>query len=416
MLSRRTYLKAVPLGLAASTLTTRPAAADTGAIPAAASAVRAFTADLYRTLAATTAATTTTGNLVCAPYSVAVALAMARVGAAGSTGDEMDAVLHAPEPRPDALHPALGALDRLLAAYDDPGGTGAVTPRMSTANALWPQVDLALRPQFVDTLSTCYAAAPHPVDFLHAPEPARQEINAWVSQRTAGRIPQLLSDGSISAATSLVLTNAISLKAAWLFPFPKAATTQGAFTTAAGTTVSTPMMAVPGRMLGYRDGGTWHAVRLPYVGGTLAMTVVVPRSGQLADLEATIDETWLRSLLTGFSTRTVQVRLPRWNLRQPTDLTGGLTGLGLRTAFTIQADFTAMCPVLGTHLDRVAHEAFIAVDEDGTEAAGASAVVVVPPQLPTPVIADRPFLYVIHDIATATPLFIGRVGDPTSGT
>ncbi len=414
---------AVPLGVAATMTGTRSPAPqdkitaplaepDPGTVEAAAGAVRAFTADMYRELALPAGAAR--GNLVCSPYSAAVALAMARVGARGQTADEMDTVLHAPAPRPEALDAGLGALDRALAALDDPAGTGAQRPRLSMANALWPQYDLPLHPAFVDTLTACYDATAHPVDFRRSTEAARLEINAWVNDRTSGRIPQLLASGVVTTMTCLVLTNAIYLKANWEFPFPDKVTAPAPFTTELGDTIQVPMMTLPACDVGYLAGQGWQAVDLPYVGSELAMAVVVPEPGLLAALEQEMDGPWLQRLLTGFTRRQARIRLPRWTFRLPSDLGEILVRLGMPTAFTPQADLSGMSPTGGLYISRVMHEAFIAVDEYGTEAAAATAAVVSRTSVGADVSADRPFLYVIHDVATATPLFVGRVTDPTT--
>ncbi|WDZ84511.1 serpin family protein [Micromonospora cathayae] len=424
MVSRRSVLRAVPL--AAAALTAAPARprwlgtpststdpdrvpADPATVPPAATAVRGFTADLYRALASTRAG----GNVVCAPYSVGLALAMTRAGAGSTSADEMDAVLHAPYPRPGALDSGLNAVDQLLAGrYQD--GDGVRLPRLTTANALWSRLDLGLRPGFRDTLAGYYGAVPHPVDFRGAPEAARQEINTWVSDRTNAKIPELLPSDAVGADTSLVLTNTVYLKAAWKYPFTPTATAVEPFTRDDGTVVGVPVMRGPFDRMGYLEGDGWRAVDVPYAGDGLAMAIVMPTRGDLATVEASVDATWLGELLTGFRTTDVQLRLPRWTFRLPAELGAVLSGLGMPTAFSTRADFAAMSTEPALRIDNVAHETFIAVDEKGTEAAAASAVIVRPPTIPQgpQFFVNRPFLYVIHDRSTGVPLFLGRVHDP----
>lgn len=376
---------------------------------AAVTAVRGFTADLYGTVASTR----TGGNVVCAPYSVGLALAMTRAGAGSTTADEMDAVLHAPHPRPGALDSGLNTVDQTLAGrYQD--GDGVKQPRLTTANALWTHLDLGLRPGFRDTLAGYYGAAPHPVDFRNAPEAARQEINTWVSDRTNAKIPELLRSDAVSPDTTLILTNTTYLKAAWKYPFTATATATAPFTRDDGTVVTVPMMRGPFDRMGYLEGDGWRAVDVPYAGDGLAMAIVMPTRDDLAAVEAKLDATWLAALLTGFRPTDVQLRLPRWTFRLPVELGAALGSLGMPTAFTAQADFTAMSTDPALHIDDVVHETFIAVDEKGTEAAAASAVIIRPPSVPQgpQFFADRPFLYVIHDRLTGVPLFLGRVHDP----
>ncbi|MGC4757912.1 serpin family protein [Micromonospora trifolii] len=424
MVSRRSVLRAVPLAAAALTavpgdsrwLGPSPTRANADRVPAdpatmqtAATAVRGFTADLYRTVASTRAG----GNVVCAPYSVGLALAMTRAGAGSTTADEMDAVLHAPHPRPCALDSGFNTVEQTLTGlYRD--GDGIKQPRLTTANALWTRLDLVLRPGFRDALAGYYGAAPQPVDFRGAPEVARQEINTWVSDRTNAKIPELLQPDAVGPDTSLMLTNTIYLKAAWKYPFTVAATAVGPFTRDDGTVVDVPIMRGPFDRMGYLEGDGWRAVDVPYAGDGLAMAIVMPTRDDLAAVEARLDATWLGALLTGFQITDVQLRLPRWTFRLPAELGAALSSLGMPTAFTSQADFTAMSTEPALCIDNVVHETFIAVDEKGTEAAAASAVIVRPPSIPQgpQFFVNRPFLYVIHDRLTGVPLFLGRVHDP----
>nr|WTA65488.1 serpin family protein [Micromonospora sp. NBC_00855] len=424
MVSRRSVLRAVPLAAAALTAVpgdperfgspststnTERVPPDPATMQAAATSVRGFTADLYRTLASSRAG----GNVVCAPYSVGLALAMTRAGAGSTTADEMDAVLHAPHPRPRALDSGFNTVEQMLAGrYQD--GDGIKQPRLTTANALWTRLDLVLRPGFRDTLAGYYGAAPQPVDFRGAPEVARQEINTWVSDRTNAKIPELLQSDAVGPTTSLILTNTIYLKAAWKYPFTLAATVVEPFARDDGTVVDVPVMRGPFDRMGYLEGDGWRAVDVPYAGDGLAMAIVMPTRDDLAAVEANLDATWLGALLTGFQITDVQLRLPRWTFRLPVELGAALGSLGMPTAFTSQADFTGMSTEPALCIDDVVHETFIAVDEKGTEAAAASAVIVRPPSIPQgpQFFVNRPFLYVIHDRLTGVPLFLGRVHDP----
>jgi serpin B len=420
MVTRRSLLRAVPL---AAALTAAPgplgrltAAQDPVRVPpdpastgAAAAAVRGFTTDVYRELAGARPG----GNVVCAPYSVAVALAMTRVGAGYSTADEMDTVLHAPHPRPAALDNGLNTVDQSLATrFRD--GDGKKVPKLVTANALWTRLDLRMQAPFVDTLAGYYGAAAHPVDFRGATEASRQEINTWVSDRTNAKIPELLASDAVNPDTSLILTNTTYLMAAWTFPFNPSRTVAAPFTRDDGVVVQVPLMSGPFDRMGYVEGNGWRAVNVPYEGGTLGMAIVMPTGGGLAGVEAQLDEAWLGALLSGFQSKDVQLRLPRWTFRLPAGLRGVLSGLGMPTAFTAQADFTGMSTDEALCIDDVVHETFIAVDEKGTEAAAATAVIVRPPSIPQgpEFFVDRPFLYIIHDRTTGVPLFIGRVHDP----
>lgn len=393
------------------------AVADASAAAPASESVRAFSADMYRRLASGT-----TGNLACSPYSVMVALAMTRAGAGGRTAAEMDAVLRVPSSGVGTLHAGLNALDQLVAATSRRPGRDGAEPAvvLAGANSLWGQEDLHWLPTFLDTLASFYGAGMRLVDYASDPEGARRRINAWVGDMTRERIPELLQPGVITSDTILALVNALYFKAAWQSAFDARRTRDDAFTRADGTPVTTPMMTSGALNLGHTAQDGWQAVQLPYAGGELAMTVVLPDEGRLAEVEALLDGPRTASLLAPLPPRYVQVTMPRWTFRQNVSLEELLARMGMPLAFTNLAEFHAMADEEALRIDRVIHETFVAVDEHGTEAAAATAVVMVrstsvmiPPPQPLPVVVDRPFLFVIHDLGTATPLFVGRVCDPT---
>ncbi|MBL7496580.1 serpin family protein [Frankia sp. CNm7] len=389
------------------------AAADPAALAAAVTSVLAFTADLYRRAAAEP------GNQVCSPYSVAVALGMTRAGARGRTAEEMDAVLHTPA-GPEALHAGLNAL-----ALHVEGRAGEFEQHddsvaeivLDVANSLWGQRNLPWEQPFLDLLARYYGTGMRIVDYVdqQAREGAAKEINAWVSERTHERIPELVASGDLTELTRLVLVNAIYLRAPWLTPFQEAQ--PAPFTRADGSVVQAPTMSLVAAQLGYATGPGWQAVDIPYVGGQLAMAVVLPDPGRLAAVEAGLDGSALRGLLTGFRPAMVDLDLPRWKFRRRAYLGEPLEALGMRTAFTGDADLSGMTTAEHLLIDKVIHEAFIAVDEQGTEAAAATAVIaraLSAVATEAHVTVDRPFLFVIHDRETAAPLFVGRVVDPTA--
>jgi len=397
------------------------AAADPAGLPAAAALVRAFSADLYRELAGAP------GNLVCSPYSVAVALAMARAGARGRTATEMDSVLHV-----DSLHGATEPVAGLGAAFD--ALTRAVDSRAGThrnalgrqarvdlhvANSLWGQSGERWEQPFLDDLSRWYGTGLQTVDYARAAEAARVAIDRWVSAHTAGRIPQLIPAGVLDGLTRLVLVNAIVLTAPWDLPFEKDLTKPAAFTRADGSTVGVPMMHTHDQADQlYARGAGWQAVDLPYAGRQLAMALVLPDPGRLAAVEAALTGPGLQSMTSGFSRRWVQVSVPRWTARTSADLRSPLSTLGMPTAFGDQADFSGMTTQEALYIKAVLHQAWIEVDEQGTKAAAATAIVGEAMSLrvgPHVVLDfDRPFLWIIHDVTTGTPLFLGRVTDPST--
>jgi serine protease inhibitor len=377
-------------------------AADRAALQPGARVVQSFGTDLLRAMA------TGDGNVACSPYSVSVALAMTRNGARGATASEMDHVLHASSAA--ELNAGLNALTAHL------DGLKKVT--LDTANSLWGQRGVRWQRPFLDALAQSYGTGMRQVDYERATEGARRSINGWTSDQTHDRIPQLIPAGILDQTTRLVLVNAIYLKAPWAAPFLPGVTERAAFTKADGTRVSVAMMrADTDERLAYARGAGWQAVDLPYAGGGLAMAVVVPDAGSLASVVAGFDGEFWRGLLTGLEHASVALRLPRWKFRTQILLNDLLAGLGMPTAFSDRADFSGMAVTDALAIGAVVHEAFVAVDEKGTEAAAATAVEMRTTGAMQPDVdltVDRPFLFVLHDTATGTPLFIGQVADPSA--
>jgi serine protease inhibitor len=401
-------------------LATSPAirlVADRAARQPGARVVEAFGADLFRVMAEKD---DTVGNLLCSPYSVAVALGMTRNGARAKTAKEMDRVLHATSPA--ELNAGLNALTQHIEglAHERKRPDGSVAKvTVDAANSLWGQHGVRWERPFLDALAESYGTGMRQVDYIHDSEAARQAINTWTSDRTHAKIPKLLPPGILDNTTRLVLVNAIYLKAPWAAPFLKGATQDAPFTRADGSNVTVPMMSLDAQSrLAYARGPGWQAVDLPYDGGGLAMAVVVPDAGRMDEVLSDFDAAFIRAMLGGFQPTGVALRLPRWTFRTQVLLNEVLAGLGMPTAFTDRANFSGMTHDMRLEIKAVVHEAFIAVDEQGTEAAAATAVVMraTSAMLDTvELTVDRPFLFVLHDTATGTPLFIGRVSDPSAG-
>jgi serpin B len=384
-----------------------------GARPRAVSAVQAFTADLYKRIAAEP------GNVVCSPYSVAVALAMSRNGAKGKTATEMDAVLHVSGLQ--ELDDGLNSLTRLIESRAGSvkrldGTQGTIS--LDVANSLWGQQGTTWQHAFLVDLARYFGTGMRQVNYVKRRETARTLINTWTSDQTHGRIPEIIPPNVLDLATRLVLVNAIYLKAPWEETFPSRDTRRQPFTRLDGSKVDVDMMS--GRLLlaAYGTGPGWRAARLPYVGGDLAMTLVAPDTN-LRDLEATLDGPTLAAILKATKpVGVMKLQLPRWQYRLSARLNDDLQALGMPTAFGTEADFSGMTTQDQLYIGAVLHQAFISVDEHGTEAAAATAVIMEAASGggPPPVVLnlDRPFLFLIHDVTTATPLFIGRVSDPSA--
>lgn len=369
-----------------------------------------FALDLHR------AAARDGENVVFSPFSVSIALGMTWAGARTETEAQMARALHFDLPQ-SRLHAAFNALDQDLARRAARAAT-AESPRpfrFRVANALWGQRGYAFLPTFLDALAENYGAGMRITDFAADAPGARRAINAWVSDQTERRIPELLPEGIPSADTALVLTNAVYFNAGWLRTFPAGQTTLGPFARAAGGPVGVSFMNQVAR-LPYAAGDGWQAVELAYQGEFASMLVVVPAEGRFAEVERGLTADVLATVSRSLQDHIVTLALPRYSFRTKVMLADALGTMGMPLAFSAgAADFSGMDGTRRLYLRHVVHEGWIAVDEYGTEAAGATAVVAEPVSAPPPATlrADRPFLFVIRDRTTGTVLFLGRVMDPS---
>jgi serine protease inhibitor len=384
----------------------RPAP-DPEAMLSTARAVTALSLDLYREIAVEGQ------NLVFSPYSAAVALGMARVGARGQTAVEMDAVLYAD--LAGDLNAGFNALEQALASRPGEFETvdGPLALELATANRIWSQDGLPLEQPFLETLAGNYGAGVRLVDYAEDTEGARQQINDWVSDRTNDRIPMLIPVGILNPSTRLVLTNAVYLNAPWAVPFSPAG--DDIFRRLDGTEVQTPFMRLD-IDFAYGEGPDYQAIELPYIGGELSMVVLVPEAGAFAEVEALLTATSLANLPAQLEPRAMFFRFPKFEFRVTASLSDALKNLGMPTAFGAGADFSGITGSAALSISEVLHEAFIAVDELGTEAAAATAVAFdeSAPADPVHLTVDRPFIFFIRDVETNTILFLGRVLDPTA--
>lgn len=366
-----------------------------------------FAIDLY------SQARTQPGNLFYSPYSISMALAMTFTGAHGQTAREMAATLHFPSDA-ESFHAKFAGLDAQIL-----GGPEPRPYQLTTANALWGQQGLSYDPRFLQMTERYYRAGLHPIDFKANPEAARKTINAWIESQTHDKIKDLLASGTVDELTDLILTNAIYFKGAWAVPFPKPETKEESFAT--GTErIPVSMMHQTGQF-GYIDDkiGGLQALSLPYAGNSLAMVVLLPKKPDGLDtLEATLSASKLDGWINKLSSELVEVSLPRFKLDAGLDLKKSLQSLGMVQAFTAEADFTGMTTDRRLNISAVIHKAFVAVNEEGTEAAAATAVLMVRslamvrPKPPVVFRADHPFLFLIRDVRSGSILFMGRVTNP----
>ncbi len=365
---------------------------------------RALAIDLYHLLK-----DEVDGNLFYSPYSISVALAMTYAGARGETEAQMAEALHFTLDQ-ERLHAAFNALDASLTGTEQEGF------ELRIANALWGQKGFGFRQPFLDLLARNYGAGMRLVDFAQETEKARKIINDWVSQQTNGKITDLIPPGVLNPLTRLVLTNAIYFNAKWEHPFDKANTHDDAFHRLDGDTVTVPMMS-QSLTVPYAKGDGYQALVLPYKGGRMAFMAILPDEGRFSEVEGRLSPEFLDQIQGSLAPQRIRLTLPRFKYECALDLVEPLRSLGMVDAFDIdKADFSGMTGHKELYVTDVLHKAWVAVDEEGTEAAAATAVVIglkaiAPPELQ--VRLDRPFIFAITDTQTGTTLFLGRVLDPS---
>jgi serpin B len=368
----------------------------------------AFAIDLYKQLAATE------GNVFFSPFSIDTALAMTSAGARGDTLAEMNKVLGLPD---KGAHESRAALIRAIMT---PPQDGELRDRfqLEVASALWGQNQFAFDDSFLKTARTSYQAEAQSLDFGDS-ESARKTINDWVAKKTNDRIKDLIGPGAITTDTRLVLTNAVYFKGAWASQFSKDATSDQPFNVSADKTEKVPTMRQTERF-SYAEDGTWQAVAMSYTGGPAQMIVLLPKTKDgLAKAEAALDAKSLTKLLGEMKGRKVDLWLPKFSFEFAATLRKPLEALGMKLAFDgDKADFSGMSTAQKLAITDVLHKAFVKVDEEGTEAAAATAVVMgVMSAAPQPeevleLKVDHPFLVLIRHNQTGAILFMGRVANP----
>ena len=369
----------------------------------------AFAFDLYHALGEKE------GNLFYSPYSISVALAMTYAGARGETERQMAETMHYRLSQ-DKLHNALNGLDLELASR----GKGGEGFQLNIANAIWGQSGYQFAPEFLDVLALSYGAGMRPINFTEAPEESRKAINDWVAESTEDKMRDLIPEGGITDLTRLVLTNAIYFNAAWDRPFPKETTRNRTFHLLDGAAVQTPMMTQT-TLFGYAQGKGYKAVDIPYKGGEMSMTVLIPDEGEFSIFEATLGTHSVSSILKDIRPEILDLTMPLFQFESQVSLKDALKAMGMPNAFSASAaDFSGVDGRNCTEdpaclrITDVFHKGFVSVDEEGTEASAATGVLMGPTSLPPQVVIDRPFVFLIRDTVTDSILFVGRVVDPST--
>lgn len=352
------------------------------------------------------------GNVFLSPYSVASALGMLLAGARGATNDEIAAVLSVDDE--DAFHPARGALTAAVTTPAVVAGDEAEPFTLRAANQLFGQDGFPFVEAYLELLARSYGADMGVVDFANDPEAARQLINEWVEQQTEERIIDLIPEGVISALTRLVLVNAVYFKANWREPFDPAATTPETFRDLDGTSGTVDMMH---GMIGgsYARGDGYEAFRLSYAGDTTSMLVVMPDEDTFTDFVGQLDAPALAAIGDSLESTQLELAFPSFEFTTALGLRPLLEELGMIRAFEAPgadgANLTGITAEQVLFVQDALHQAFVSVDEQGTEAAAATAVVVGLTAVPevTSVSVDRPFLFVIEHDETGEMVFLGQV-------
>lgn len=365
---------------------------------------RGFAFDLYGELSKDP------GNVFFSPFSISTALAMTYAGARGQTATEMEDALHFSLGQ-QTLHGAFNATDVALAKRKSEVTSDGNDPQtgngfeLTLVNQAWGRKDYTFLDSYLDVLSQNYGAGLFLIDFAQSDQ-ARTTINRWVEEQTRTRIKNLLPSGSISGATALVLTNAIYFKASWLHELKKSDTDMATFHADTGD-VSVETMHGSTK-LDYAAMGGVQMLSLPYVSRNVSMLLVLPP----AQGDTSLDLATFDALQNALTEHQVTFSLPKWSFEYEAGLKAPLMALGMQAAFG-DADFSGMDGRGGLYIDEVYHKAFVAVDEQGTEAAAATAVTLNESASPPITLTfDRPFLFVIYDKPTGQILFFGRVSKP----
>ncbi len=350
------------------------------------------------------------GNLFFSPYSISTALAMTYAGARGNTEKQMGTALHFTLPQ-KRFHPAFACLEAQLKAVQE-----KCDIELNIANALWAQEDYAFLREFLDLIQSNYGTVLNHVDFKGACEAARKQINAWVEQKTKDKIKDLIKPGILNALTRLVLTNAIYFKGRWESQFKKERTKESPFWLSIDKSIEVPMMTQK-RQFRYMESDSLQLLELPYVGDDLAMIVLLPRKVDgLAQLEADLSVENLNVWAGRLKKREISVFLPKFKMTSQFRLSETLASMGMPDAFGGNADFSGIDGTKDLFISAVIHKAFVDVNEEGTEAAAATAVVIsltsVPSTPPPTFRADHPFVFLIRDNHSGNILFVGRIVNP----
>lgn len=349
-------------------------------------------------------------NIFFSPYSISIALTMTYEGAKGQTAKEMQSVLHIPEDanvrRPNFAR-IFNEINKKEKKY-----------KLSTANALWAQKDYSFLKEYTNNVEKYYGGKLTNLDFTRESEKSRQIINKWVEDQTNNKIKDLIPQGVLNAYTRLVLTNAIYFKGTWVKQFDEKDTKEEDFRIDSSNTVKVPMMRLigDGVKFNYAETDEIQILEMPYHGEDLSMLIILPKGNNFANIEKSITLEKLSEWKNMLNEQRVDIFIPRFKFKTKYFMAKALSDMGMPTAFGSTADFSGMDGTRDLFIQNVIHQAFVEVNEEGTEAAAATGVVMgitsVGPRIPI-FRADHPFIFIIQESETGNILFLGRVSDPS---
>jgi serpin B len=358
------------------------------------------------------------GNIFFSPYSISTALAMTFEGARGKTADEMQSVFHFPKDealRRNSFQQIYNEINKEDKPY-----------MLKTANALWAQEGYTFLDSYFSLIKQYYGGNATNLDFVNKAEESRLTINNWAEEQTNNKIKDLIPSGSLGPLIRLIITNAVYFKGTWFIQFDKTKTVEKDFKVSPGKKVKAMMMTLTGERakFPYDETEDLQVLELPYQGQELSMLILLPKEGTMDSLEASLNAQRISELRNSLKNERVNVYLPRFKFETKYFMKETLVGMGMPTAFTLgvdfggEADFSGMTGSKDLNIDQVIHKAFVEVNEEGTEAAAATAVAVIAAGSLEPRIkifnADHPFIFVIQESATGNILFLGRVNDPSA--
>ncbi len=354
-------------------------------------------------------------NMIFSPHSISLALAMTYAGAGGQTAEEMRTILGINQDDP-SFHQNWNTLDQWLATRTKEIQANSPDYMLRLTNAVWAQQDYLFNSAYLDLLSSFYGSGLHTIDFNGFPEPSRLEINHWVAENTNQKIIELISEGAIKTLTRMVLVNAIYLNAPWKQAFNTEFTTKQSFFKIDQQVVDVDMMEKTIN-LPYLVTDQVAMVEIPYIGDDLAMVLLMPESKSYETFVSALDESMISDLISQETWGEVELQIPRFKVENKFQLNKVLGKLGMNQAFDPNlADFSAMAEGKDLYIDQVIHQAVIAVDEAGTEAAAATAVIMLGkgfnPSEPQKITFDHPFLFFIRDTKSGSILFLGQILNP----